>query len=234
MGPVIGILMRYQENENKTPYEYVFDQTRQAIIRMGGEPLLLCPPQDISYYHIKQEDYPMLTEKEKESIRYWLNFCDGLFLPGGNKISPFDFFVLEEALKRKIPILGVCLGMQILANYHTSFQLDDVENLSLHSNHVHEYAHEVTLKEDSLLFQILEQKVFPVNSNHVKQVRPNPLFHIVAVSSDGVIEAIEMKDYPFCIGVQWHPENMIDFDPLMKKLFQAFLLKAKEKEVILK
>ena len=153
MKPIIGVLIRYGENKNGTPLEYIFDSTRRAILKMGGLPLLLCPVQDIDYYHVKAEDYPDITALEEQQLNYFLNMCDGLLIPGGDKISPYDFKVLEKALDKRIPILGICLGMQILANYKLPvFQLSPVENASFHSQDVKEqYAHEVIIDKNSLL-----------------------------------------------------------------------------------
>ena len=40
-------------------------------------------------------------KKKKNLATYWLDMCDGLFIPGGSKISPYDYFILEEALKKR-------------------------------------------------------------------------------------------------------------------------------------
>ena len=146
MRPLIGILLRYDENENGTSLEYIFDSLRRAVIKMGGEPLLLSPVQDIDYYHTKKDEYKDLTTEEKIRLYYFLDMCDGLVIPGGNKISPYDFFVLEKALERKLPILGICLGMQIIANYKVDhFSLDDVEEKEVHNKPIEEkYAHDIS------------------------------------------------------------------------------------------
>ena len=188
MRPVIGILTRYDANQRGRSLNYVFDSTRTAILKMGGNPLLLCPMQNIEYYDTKYRDYVALTEEEKRLALYWLDMCDGLFIPGGSKISPYDFFILEEALKRGLPVLGVCLGMQLLSNYHKEeFILKEVEN---------------------------------------KQALKNDNFNTVAFSEDGVIEGIELKNYPFCMGVQWHPELMLDTDINSVKIFEYFMKEA--------
>ena len=134
MKPIIGILTRYDVNQKGRCLNYVFDSTRTAILKMGGNPLLLCPMQNIEYYDTKYKNYIPPTALEKQLALYWLDMCDGLFIPGGSKISPYDFFILEEALKRKIPVLGVCLGMQLLSNYQKEeFILKEVENKQLHN-----------------------------------------------------------------------------------------------------
>lgn len=93
--------------------------------------------------------------------------------------------------------------MQILANYgKQNFKLEDVSTPTLHNRPLKErYVHSITLVKNSKLFEILGSDHFEVNSFHQKQViEPNK--KPVAFSSDGVIEAVELENYPFCIGVQ--------------------------------
>ena len=69
-----------------------------------------------------------------------------------------------------------------------------------------------------------------VNSHHLRCVDYTKECNVVAKSSDGVIEAVELKDYDFCLGVQWHPEINISDDINSKKIFECFIEKAKEKK----
>lgn len=231
MRPVIGILTRYDVNQKGRCLNYVFDSTRTAILKMGGNPLLLCPMQNIEYYDTKYRDYVAPTEEEKRLALYWLDMCDGLFIPGGSKISPYDYFILEEALKRKIPVLGVCLGMQLLANYKVdSFFLKDVDDNIHNTSWVKEMedkpVHDVIINKDSILYNIISKDKISVNSFHSKEVAKTNKFRITALAEDGVIEGIELKDYPFCIGLQWHPELMLDTDINSVKIFKYFIEEA--------
>lgn len=232
MRPVIGILTRYDANQRGRSLNYVFDSTRTAILKMGGNPLLLCPMQNIEYYDTKYRDYVALTEEEKRLALYWLDMCDGLFIPGGSKISPYDFFILEEALKRGLPVLGVCLGMQLLSNYHKEeFILKEVENKQLHNTvwvreNEAKPVHKVLINKNSKLYEIIGKEEIAVNSFHSKEALKNDNFNTVAFSEDGVIEGIELKNYPFCMGVQWHPELMLDTDINSVKIFEYFMKEA--------
>ena len=231
MEPIIGILTRYDVNQKGRCLNYVFDSTRTAILKMGGNPLLLCPMQNMEYYDTKYEDYVLPTKEEKKLATYWLDMCDGLFIPGGSKISPYDYFILEEALKRKIPILGVCLGMQLLANYKVdNFFLKDVDDNIHNTSWVKEMedkpVHDVIINKDSILYNIISKDKISVNSFHSKEVAKNNKFKITALAEDGVIEGIELKDYPFCMGVQWHPELMLDTDINSLKIFKYFIEEA--------
>lgn len=231
MKPVIGILTRYDVNQKGRCLNYVFDSTRTAILKMGGNPLLLCPMQNMEYYDTKYEDYVLPTEEEKNLATYWLDMCDGLFIPGGSKISPYDYFILEEALKRGLPVLGVCLGMQLLANYKVdNLFLKDVDDNIHNTSWVKEMedkpVHDVIINKDSMLYSIISKDKISVNSFHSKETLKNDNFNTIAFSEDGVIEGIELKDYPFCMGVQWHPELMLDTDINSVKIFEYFMKEA--------
>ena len=234
MGPIIGILTRSGVNEKGTPIEYCMESTRRAIIKAGGVPIMLTPPQDIDYFTTKNSEFPDLTGMEKEMILYQIEKLDGLFIPGGDKITKYDYYVLEECLKRNIPILGVCLGMQLIANYKIdNFKLLDVPNKELH--YKEDYvspAHSVTIDKNSLLYKILGKEEIMVNSHHLRCVDYTKECIITARSSDGVIETVELKDYDFCLGVQWHPEITISDDVNSKKIFACFMKKAKNRKEV--
>ena len=234
MGPIIGILTRSGVNEKGTPVEYCMESTRRAIIKAGGVPIMLTPPQDIDYFTTKNSEFPDLTGMEKEMILYQIEKLDGLFIPGGDKITKYDYYVLEECLKRNIPILGVCLGMQLIANYKIdNFKLLDVPNKKLH--YKEDYvspAHSVTIDKNSLLYKILGKEEIMVNSHHLRCVDYTKECIITARSSDGVIETVELKDYDFCLGVQWHPEITISDDVNSKKIFACFMKKAKNRKEV--
>ena len=232
MGPIIGILTRSGLDIDNKLIQYCMESTRRALIKAGGVPIMLTPPQDIDYFITKNNEFEELTTREKEMILYQIEKLDGLFIPGGDKITKYDYYVLHFCLKRNIPILGVCLGMQMIANYKIdNFKLLDVPNKELH--YKEDYvspAHTVKIDKNSLLYKILGSEEIMVNSHHLRCVDYTKECNVVAKSSDGVIEAVELKDYDFCLGVQWHPEITISDDINSKKIFECFMEKAKEKK----
>jgi len=66
MKPLIGIMMRCEENEEGVSMQYVFESVRTTMIKAKGEPFLITPPQNIDYYKTKYKDYKALTEEEKK------------------------------------------------------------------------------------------------------------------------------------------------------------------------
>jgi putative glutamine amidotransferase len=83
--------------------------------------------------------------------------------------------------------------------------------------------HFITIMRETLLHDILQSRRIKVNSAHHQVV--NKLgdgLSEAAKSSDGIIEALEMKEHPFILSVQWHPERM-QKTAHTRKMFQAFI-----------
>ena len=174
--------------------------------------------------------------------------CDGLILPGGADIEPalygrereekcgkpnklrdeYEFLIYEAFVKTGKPILCICRGFQLLnvANGGTLHQdIADIKKCS-HSDFLKraKAIHEITITKDTKLSGIFEKPTAGVNSLHhqaVENVGENLI--VSAVSEDGFVEAIELKEHPFCIGVQWHPEHMSSKDSLQQNIFNAFV-----------
>lgn len=147
-----------------------------------------------------------------------LGICQGIVLTGGFHKGNLDDYLIGYAISHNLSLLGICQGMQSMALYHTQESLESVEN-----HHQKEgYQHEVKLRKSNLS-RILEQSKIMVNSYHYEQVKNSKEFEIVGVSRDGVIEAIENPNHRFQIGVQWHPERMLSYDEISRRLFQSFI-----------
>lgn len=222
--PLIGLIARV-EYPGETGKLITNEFYRRAIIKHGGNPIVIMPPQDIDYTNTKYDNQNELTDEEKEMIIEQIKLCDGILMPGGFKINKFDRFISEYVTDNDIPLLGICLGMQIMANYKKKLWL--VKNDSFIEHRVLEgLVHDVTLDKNSKLYSIIGKEKFMVNSRHFYHVEPNDQYDIVAISDDNYIEAIEKKDKKFNIGVQWHPESMDD--NTSKKLLDTFINSCKK------
>lgn len=147
--------------------------------------------------------------------------------------SSFERAVLELALARGIPVLGVCGGMQLLNVVMGGTLYQDVSERP--DTGVHEQAHpktrpqhSVDLQAASLVERCCGCAILQVNSTHhqlVHQVGQGLLAS--ARAPDGVVEAIETSAGDFVLGVQWHPESLLD-DPAQLGIYQS-LVRAAQK-----
>lgn len=220
----IGIPMRYNHLSDGRCILYLGEKVRRTIQKAGGFVVPIVPVQDLDYCDTKFEDYPELTEEEKESINHYLDMVDGVFLPGGHKISPFDCYLLERCIERNIPTLGVCLGMQIMSCYKEPFKVYPNETEISHYQESDEgFSHKVHISRDSKLYSILEKEELEVNSFHRYHATENELYTVSATSDDGYIEGMEIPSLKFHLGLQWHPEISYDFDDNSKKIIDTFI-----------
>lgn len=202
--PIIALVSRIYEKNNKKVYG-VYETYLNKIIKNGGVPLII--PK------IQLDIENKLTDKEKDDLIKLLELCDGIVMPGGDDPYDYDFFINEYAIKNDIPILGICLGMQIMG-------LSDGSELVKINNH-YLTKHFVYLKNNTYLKKIYNEDNVIVNSRH-KYAIIEVKNYIVSSISD-VIESIEYPNKKFNIGVQWHPEELED-----DKLFKEFISKCKD------
>ena len=140
-----------------------------------------------------------------------LDICDGVIFQGGTNIYPYHFEILNYCLNNNIPILGICMGMQIIGLYANVQGEDDLIKVDNHYN----IEHKISINKDSILHNLFGDSMI-VNSRHnygLKYV--NIPFIVSSTSKDNVIESIEfIDDDHFVLGVQFHPEDMNNMDRL--------------------
>ncbi len=186
-----------------------------------------------------------------------LQGLDGLLLTGGGDVDPaiygeaphptfdpaepgrdqFEIELVKQARDRKIPLLAICRGIQVLNVAAGGTLIQDIPSqvpgalshrLAVPPHQPLELAHEVWVDKDSQLARLLRDRLndtdaCDVNSRHhqaIRQVAPG--FVVSATAPDGVIEGIEDPNARFCIGVQWHPENFFRTGEF-RALFEGFL-----------
>jgi putative glutamine amidotransferase len=147
--------------------------------------------------------------------------------PIESQLDKFELALAQAADARRLPILAVCRGMQLLnvARGGTLHQhLPDIvgERITHRQTEVGERpTHWVTLAPASRLSQILERRRSKVNSFHHQAVATlGAGLTVTSRASDGTVESIEAVDREFVVGVQWHAECLID------RLGQAALFRA--------
>ena len=219
MKPIIGIVSRPLLRDNGIRLDSVNNMSRRAIIKNGGIPISILPTQDIDYYDTLSENIPALKEQEKEDLINQIKLCDGILFQGGNRWFEYDKFIIEYVIENDIPALMICMSMQLL-NYIDS----KGERIPLEGHKsLEDYVHYVSIKKDSILYKILNKDRLNVNSMHKYKVTKTNICNIVALSDDGTIEALEYPNKKFILGLQWHPEKMIDFDEDENKIIKYFI-----------
>jgi putative glutamine amidotransferase len=139
-----------------------------------------------------------------------------------------ELALVEGALERDMPLLGICGGQQLLAVALGGTLIqhipDAVADALAHEqpNPRHEAGHAVAIRPGTLLHRIVGGAQMQVNSAHHQAVRePGPFAVVNAVAADSIIEGIEDDRFRFCLGVQWHPEFHID--PGDRRIFAALI-----------
>ena len=204
------------------------EEIRYAVTKMGGIPILILPVDKTKITDEKNEVSYFYNTQEIEDLEKILKLCDGFILPGGDTWYQLDEIVIEYAIKYDKPLLAICLGMQALSkvlNSEKKVAYDNTIKNNTSINHYlpdEDYAHEVIIDKNSKLFSIIEEEKIKVNSRHNYHVPLLRVNYISARSKDGLIEAVEIKNKKFIIGVQWHPETIFDKDINARKIFEAF------------
>ena len=204
------------------------EEIRYAVTKMGGIPILILPVDKTKITDEKNDVSYFYNTQEIEDLEKILKLCDGFILPGGDTWYQLDEIVIEYAIKYDKPLLAICLGMQALSkvlNSEKKVAYDNTIKNNTSINHYlpdEDYAHEVIIDKNSKLFSIIEEEKIKVNSRHNYHVPLLRVNYISARSKDGLIEAVEIKNKKFIIGVQWHPETIFDKDINARKIFEAF------------
>ena len=150
-----------------------------------------------------------------------------------------DRALLEAAESFRIPLLGICLGLQSLNVFHGGTLIQDLDPLPVNhrAGRSVAVAHTAVFTRDSRLGQVLDEAAdatidddefarVPVNSSHHQAVgTPGDSLRVAArCPDDAVIEALEGSDPDhWLLGVQWHPERTYDSSDSSRAIFRAFL-----------
>ena len=149
-----------------------------------------------------------------DQILYLVQLCDGIVLTGGDHFVDNDFLLVQYLYKQDIPTLGICLGMQAMA-----LSFGGYGEIKVGNNHYLK-EHAIVIKKNSLIYSILGVEQSVVNSRHKTGVQNTNLV-VSARAFDGVIEAVEDKKKKFFLGLEWHPESLVNKKSDL--IFEAFI-----------
>ena len=148
-----------------------------------------------------------------------------------------ELLLVRWALAEAKPIFAVCRGAQLLNVAVGGSLYQDVgaqhpaaikhDYFPIGGRRRDDLTHEVRIAAGSRLAWLLESEAVAVNSMHHQGIaRLAPGLVAVATSPDGLIEGVESADGRFVLGVQWHPEDLVEVDPRMRRLFEGFITAA--------
>ena len=222
--PIIGIIM----DENTSQGGHAYDTGKgyfRAIEQAGGIAIGL--PYSPDSLAVAEH---MCAGLMSTGAR--IRFPTAWYVKGEESLGPqSERFEIEQALVTRFlalnrPYLGICNGMQMLGCL-SECRMSGNAKAYTDGTIVHDdrdTRHDVMVVDGSRLAAITGKSVLRVNSFHREAlVHISDQVRINAVSSDGLIEGIERPDKAFAIGVQWHPERLIDETDDARALFAAFV-----------
>ena len=232
--PLIGIGSDVFQQQGERDRAFVFTTYVEALRRAGAIPVMV-PPQPENAAEIVGE-------------------LDGLLLAGGDDCDPAaygqprhpsvtetmdprrqtnDLTLARAARERRIPTLGICLGVQVMNVAAGGTLIQDIaSSVDTEIDHASEpsdrHRHEVLIESNTHLGGILGARELNVNSSHHQAIgNVAPGFRVTAHAPDGIVEGLEDPSHPFYLGVQWHPEDMAG-EESASTLFGAFVEAARK------
>ena len=247
MKPIIGIpcdeLIEVNPRMPEDYPTYIPHDVKEAVIKTGAIPIGL--------------PFSELSERTEELVDEYIQMIDGLLIPGGPDVSPYyygenpipqigltlpqkDFFeraLINKAINKRIPILGICRGIQMVNVVLGGTLYQDVYTQDPDVKIQHSQAtvgnfrtHYVRTTEGSILRECVGEKLL-VNSRHhqaIKDVADG--LKITAIAPDGIVEGLEYKEDDSIVLVQWHPENLWQKDQTQLKIFSNFVDRVQERK----
>ncbi|MBP8240985.1 MAG: gamma-glutamyl-gamma-aminobutyrate hydrolase family protein [Thermoflexales bacterium] len=230
--PLIGITTHSASDPIRAELDTLVDGIVTGIERAGGLPVLIP-------YNLPDT-----------AVRAIAATLDGVLLSGGGDIDPArygaerepetggiddgrdraELTLIRTLVDEARPFFGICRGAQIVNVALGGTMHQEVSRAPGADKHTFypgypddHLAHPVQIAEESHLSRILGKPILSVNSLHHQAIgKIGAGVRATALAPDGVVEAIEVEDHPFGMGVQWHPEAMLHH-PEMQSLFDGFV-----------
>ena len=221
--PIIGISGTFLEDKQQILLRETYTN---AILEAGGLPFILP------------------TVSDEAVIRALLDQIDGLLLSGGGDVDPahygeqrlpecgepnarrdeFELRITKTAKDRRVPIFGICRGIQVLSVVYGSKLIQDIPSVCGIPLEKHRQP-----EPFSLLTRITGLTHAMTNSMHHQAIAlPCGTLVVEATTADGIIEAVSDCENAAVFGVQFHPEFLTENSDFAKALFAYFVKTAKE------
>lgn len=235
MKPIIGVIPLFDEEKDSI---WMVPGYMEGIRMAGGIPIIL----------------PL--QADDEEINQVADMCAGFLFTGGHDVGPELYGAVKspncglankerDELERKVfsyalakdkPVFGICRGIQLINALCGGTLYQDLsteyEGSKETNHHMHPpydvHCHQVEIEEDTPLYAVLRKLTIGVNSYHHQAIKDlADSLKPMAVSEDGLIEAVYMPGKKFIQAVQWHPEFIYLKDEDARKLFETFVQNCK-------
>lgn len=240
IGISTGILPEKDPKLIQVDRVYVNREYVTVIENTGGIPILL----------------PVTTVPE--NVAAYVSLCDGFLFSGGIDINPlhygrephpglgcvnadvdlFQIALMKMVLESRKPFLCICRGIQLLNVVCGGDLYQDLceikGDILQHEQHAPKYnvIHKVHFKPGSSLYEMFGEAVYTNSYHHQSVKRIGENLEVTGETVDGVVEGLELKNHPFGIGVQWHPEMMDGHSKEMDVLFKSFIESARDNGIV--
>jgi len=230
---------------DKEKYVLLWDSYLKAVLDQAAVPVVL----------------PVTDDKRR--IKAMFERLDGFVLAGGNfdvppefygekkkswlgdlkpERSRFELYLLQEAIRKDVPVLGICGGLQIINVAFGGTLYQDILKERPDSDD-HEQgdrktgtAHEVEVERGTFFHGIVSKGKkknikIGVNSTHHQAVKDlGKGVRVCGRADDGIVEAIESERHSFILGVQWHPELLYPERPEQAAIFRSLIRAARSQK----
>lgn len=206
----------------------------KAIAQAGGVPLILPPGEAAAHADALADAVDALMLSGGEDIdpaRYGEPTHPSVAATNPERDSA-ELALVAAARAARLPVLAICRGLQLINVAHGGTLVQDIES-QLPGAMPHqlrrqrqERVHDVKAEESSRLAVALGARRLTVNSVHHQSLRDiGAGWRVVARAPDGIVEGLEWSGEGWwAVGVQWHPEELVDSDePWDRALFAAFI-----------
>jgi len=228
---VISVSDKEKAKDVQSPY-----QKALRAVWVKPEELEMVSPSHAYFPDIRDYDGVLFTGGKDINPKY---YQEPVKYPGAVQIDEkrdaFEFELFERAHRGKLPILGICRGLQMInVKFGGTLYQDLNSEARVELEHMQsaprpQPIHTVTLTDPESGLGETFKGSCQVNSLHRQAIkRLGRGLKVTARSEDGLVEAVESAEpYPFLLAVQWHPEEMIE-RPEARKLFENFVAKCRQ------
>ena len=227
--PLIGVMPLWDDDKESV---WMLPGYLEGIRQAGGIPVIL----------------PFTSDKDE--LDQLAKMFDGFLFTGGHDVSPelysekpindsvisckkrdeMESFYLQYAINYDKPVLGICRGIQFInaalgGTLYQDLPTQHPSEIDHHQKPPYDIpVHTVDIVKDSPLEKLLDANQLNVNSYHHQAVKDlSAKLKAMAVSTDGLVEAVFMPEHRFLWAVQWHPEFSYLTDINSRKIFKAFI-----------